>query len=134
MIAAMAQRKLTLSILPEVFAICQLERDAQIPEWASRGRFTSTTRTADELSVVCLASAVPAGIRAQHNWRALKVHGPFDFSEVGVLAALAAPLAEAGISLFSLATYDTDYVLVQERNLEAALRALSGAGHRLAPP
>ena len=129
----MARRKLTLSILPEDFAIFKLERDAPIPEWASRGSFTSITRTADELSIVCPATAVPVGIRAQHNWRALKVHGPFDFSEVGVLAALAAPLAEAEISLFALATYDTDYVLVEERNLEAALRVLIGAGHRLAP-
>jgi hypothetical protein len=127
----MARRLLTISILPEIFAICRLEKDARVPQWAAGGNLTCITRTTDELSVVCPESVVPENVQAQRGWRALKVHGPFDFSETGVLAALAAPLAEAGISIFAVSSYDTDYVLVEERNLEAAARVLATMGHHI---
>ena len=123
-------KSLTLSVLSDTFAICRLAASAPIPAWA-RGDFLSITRTRDELSIVCAQSNVPAGIRCEHDWRALQVVGQLDFALTGILASLAAPLADAGISIFALSTFDTDYVLVKARDLEKAMRVLQGAGHRV---
>jgi uncharacterized protein len=84
-----------------------------------------------ELSLVIPEDFVPPGCPCEHGWRALKVAGPLDFSLTGLLSALAAPLAQAGISLFALSTYDTDYVLVRETDLDAAITVLSQAGYRV---
>lgn len=81
--------------------------------------------------MVCAESAVPAGLRCERAWRALRVEGPLDFALTGVLASLALPLAEAGVSIFAISTFDTDYVLVQEENLERAVNALRLAGHEV---
>jgi hypothetical protein len=102
---AAAHRKLELSLLPGRFAISRLAAGSPIPEWATQGSFFSVTRTGDELSVVTELSFVPVGVQSQAGWRVLKVHGPFVLSEIGVLASLAAPLAEAKISLFAVSTF-----------------------------
>ena len=118
-----------LSLLPETFAICRLAPDAIVPEWATQGRFFSVTRTSDELSVIAENALVPERLRTSVRWRVMKVHGPFDFSEVGVLAAIVAPLATAGVSVFTISTFDTDYLLVQCSQLRHALGALRNAAH-----
>jgi hypothetical protein len=128
---AAATRHLELSLLPERFAISRLAADSPVPDWATRGPFYSLTRTRDELSIVTELSRVPAGIQSQPGWRALKVHGPFVLSEVGVLAALATPLAEAKISLFAISTFDTDYLLVASETLPAAIASLERTGHTI---
>lgn len=124
-------RHLDLSLLPERFAISRLAADSPIPDWATHGPFFSLTRSCDELSIVTELSRVPVGVRSQTDWRLLKVHGPFVLSEVGVLAALATPLAEARISLFAASTFDTDYLLVASETLSAAIAALERAGHTI---
>lgn len=121
---------LTLSLLPTPFAICRLDAGDPIPAWA-RGDFISLTRTRDELAVVCAQANVPDGIMCERDWRALRVVGQLGFALVGVLSALAAPLANAGISIFALSTFDTDYILVKARDLEDAVRILETAGHRI---
>ncbi len=108
--------------------MCRLERGAPWPAWA-RGAFVSVTATDDELSVVCPAAEVPPDVRADRDWRVLKIAGPFAFSTVGVLASLAAPLAQAGISLLTISTYDTDYLLVKSDTLDRAIATLVAAGH-----
>lgn len=123
-------RQLQLAVLPWTLAVCRLGADESTPEWAHAGSFLSTTRTSDELSVVCLEEAVPPGIRCEKGWRCLRVEGPLDFSEVGILASLTAVLAAAGISLFAISTFDTDYLLVKAVDLERAVAALGEAGHR----
>jgi hypothetical protein len=128
---AAATRHLELTLLPERFAISRLAADAPVPEWATQGPFFSVTRTGDELSVVTELSRVPVGVHSQPGWRVLKVHGPFVLSEIGVLASLAAPLAEAKISLFAVSTFDTDYLLVASETLPAAIAALERAGHAI---
>jgi uncharacterized protein len=128
---AAAIRHLELSLLPEHFAISRLAADSPIPAWATQGPFYSVTRTVDELSIVTELSRVPVGIQSQPVWRALKVHGPFVLSEIGVLAALATPLAEARISLFAISTFDTDYLLVTSETLPAAIAKLERAGHTI---
>jgi hypothetical protein len=126
-----ATRRLELTQLPERFAISRLAADAPIPEWAMQGPFFSVTRTGDELSIVTELSRVPAGVPSQTGWCVLKVHGPFVLSEIGVLSALASPLAEAKISLFAISTFDTDYLLVAASTLSAAIAALERAGHTI---
>jgi len=91
--------------------------------------FVSVTRTADELSVVCPGEAVPSSVRAEHGFRVLKIDGPLDFSLTGILAAVAGPLADAGISIFAVSTYDTDYVLVKAKDLNQAVAVLQAGGH-----
>jgi uncharacterized protein len=128
---AAATRRLELTLLAERFAISRLAADAAIPDWATRGSFFSVTRTGDELSVVTEISQVPVGVQSQPGWRVFKVHGPFVLSEIGVLSALAAPLAGAKISLFAVSTFDTDYLLVAAETLSAAIAALGRAGHTI---
>jgi hypothetical protein len=122
---------LTLDLLPGRFAVCRVDPEAPVPAGALAGPFASVTRTADELSIVCPEPQMPAGARCEAGWRCLKVRGPLPFSAVGILASLTAPLAAAGVSLFALSTFDTDYLLVQESDLERALAALRAAGHAI---
>ena len=124
-------RPLELSLLPERFAISRLAAHAAIPTWATGGSFFSVTRTGDELSVVCELARVPVGVPSQPGWRVFKVHGPFVLTEIGVLSALAVPLAEAKLSLFAISTFDTDYLLVASETLSAAIVALERAGHKV---
>jgi hypothetical protein len=95
------------------------------------GTLNSVTRSADETSIVCDATVVPPDVTVESNWRAIKVEGPLDFGLAGVLLSVAQPLANAGVSIFALSTYDTDYVLVKEAALPKAIVALSSAGHRI---
>jgi hypothetical protein len=113
-------------------AVCRLPADAPMPAWIEAGGdFVATTRTPDELSIVCAFDAVPEGIPNEGPWRAFKVQGPLVMTLLGVVAALADPLRDAGISIFAISTYDTDYVLVHEPDVDAASRALQAAGHDL---
>lgn len=118
-----------LSIVPGSFAICRLPVSDPIPQPA--GAFWSATRTADELSVVCEEGHAPFAPRVEAGWACLRVEGTLDFSLTGVLSSIAGPLAQAGISLFAMSTYDTDYVLVRRESLPAAARALRDAGHEV---
>lgn len=88
-------------------------------------------RTAEGLSIVCAEDRVPDGILAEKDWVALKLEGPFPFSMTGVLASFIQPLAGAGIPIFAISTFDTDYVLVKNTDLERARQALNEAGHKM---
>jgi hypothetical protein len=96
-----------------------------------QGEFFSVTRTPAELSAVCDVAVVPTGVKAEGPWLVLAVRGPLDFDVIGVLSALSAPLATAGISIFAVSTYDTDYLLVRDHELDRAVRALREAGHNI---
>ena len=122
---------LTLSVLPETLAVCRLGPDDAVPPWAGAGSFRAVTRTASELSIVCRDASVPAAVTANRGWRAIAVDGTLDFALTGVLASLASPLAAAGVSIFAVSTYDTDYVLVKQDALDRAVAALAAAGHRV---
>ncbi len=122
---------LKLSVLPEPLTICHLDAASPTPTWATSGAFYSITRTPDELSIVCPTAALAPGVIAESEWRAFKIAGPLDFSLVGVLASIAAPLAEAQVSIFSISTYDTDYVLVRAADTERAVDALTSSGHHV---
>jgi len=125
------RKELRLSLLIGRMSVCRLDPTAEIPDWAITGDFFSITRTTDELSVVCPEGAVSDDVRCERGWRLLKLEGTFEFSEVGVLASVTVPLAEAGVGIFAVSTYDTDYVLVKEEQLESAVAALRGRGHEV---
>jgi hypothetical protein len=125
----MQEHRLKLAVTSDRLAVCRLESDASVPAWATAGHFFSITKTAGELSIVCAQESVPSDVRCERGWRSLKVEGPLDFSLTGVMLSLAAPLARAGISLFAISTYDTDYLLVKEGDLDGAVLSLSNSGH-----
>jgi len=124
-------RTLDLTLEAGELAVCRLPPEAVVPDWAMRGAFHAITRTPAELSIVCAAATVPGDVRSEKGWRRLSVAGPIAFDETGVLSSVAAPLAAADIGIFAISTFDTDYVLVPGRKLEAALLALESAGHRV---
>jgi uncharacterized protein len=119
--------------LPGPYAIVRLSPDSPIPAWATKGDFTSITRTTDELSIVCPADNLPADVNSPHRWICLKLEGPFPFSQTGVLLSFIEPLSTIGIPIFAISTYDTDYVLIQEDYAGASFQALDAAGHELWP-
>ena len=127
----MSAQSLELVIAPERVAVARLDPGAGPPDWARGSGFRSLTWTADELSVVCDQTRVPGGVRAERGFRRLTVAGPLEFSVVGVLAALTAPLAEVGVSVFTISTFDTDHLLVREAALARVREALEAAGHRV---
>jgi len=120
-----------LTVEPWVLAVSRLPPDAPVPDWARRGPFHTVTRTPAELSIVCAATNVPDDVRSEKDWRCFSVAGPIPFEETGVLLSIAAPLAKAGIGIFAVSTFDTDYVLVPGARLADAMRALEAAGHRV---
>jgi hypothetical protein len=122
-------RGLAIWTLKDRLAVCRLPLGDPVPEWAFSGSFCSVTRTQDELSVVCAEGIVPEGMLCERSWRCLRVQGPIAFSEVGVLSSLVTPLAEAGISMFVVSTYDTDYVLVKQDALSSTQDVLVSHGH-----
>jgi hypothetical protein len=125
----MADLHLSLSVLKDTYAVCRLAPDAPFPDWANYGQFFSITRTPTELSIVCPQHLVGEHITCEKEWRCLQIAGPLNFTLVGILSALLAPLAEAGISIFAVSTFETDYVFVKTRDLEMAIATLSRAGH-----
>ncbi len=125
---------LSFAVLPGAFSVVRLGvHETVAPLWAMpNDQFWSITRTGDEMSVICPTPQIPTGHRAEHGWALFKLLGPFAFDTIGVLASCAQPLAAAGVSIFALSTFDTDYILVKQAQLALAVSALTQAGHRQA--
>jgi hypothetical protein len=121
---------LPLEVLPDTLAVCRLPADAAVPAWASaHAEFVTVSRTREELSITTVQKSVPPEAQCEREYRALRVRGPLPLNLIGILAAIADPLAQAGLSIFAISTFDTDYVLVKGRDLEAAVAVLERAGH-----
>jgi len=121
---------LTLLVEKECVSVCRMDASEPVPEWALEGGFYSVTRTSEELSIVCSDDGrIPTGVRCEREWRLLRVAGTQAFTLTGVLSSVLEPLAKAGISIFAISTFDTDYVMVKSEQLEAATKALRVAGH-----
>jgi hypothetical protein len=123
--------RLKLSLLPDVLAVCRLEPGQELPAWATGGDFSSVSRIREELSVICTSSSVPDNVRASRGWRTIKIEGPLDLDLVGILVSVAVPLAHAGIGILPVGTFDTDYILVRDRQLGEALKALRATGFNI---
>jgi uncharacterized protein len=126
-------RRLKFRSLPDAYAIVRLAPNIPVPDWAAKGDFTSITRTAEELSIVCPANNLPPHMHSSRPWVCLKLEGPFSFSETGVLLSFLEPLWSTGVPIFAISTYDTDYVLIKEEFAGMAVNALRHAGHELRP-
>jgi uncharacterized protein len=122
--------QLHLRVLPGLLAIVRLPPECSIPDWALSAPFSSVTRTAGELSIVCAEELVPVDREGEGGWRAIMLVGPFEFTMTGVLAAVADPLARAGVPIFAVSTFDTDYILVKQSSLDRAQAVLEAGGHR----
>jgi len=117
--------------MPGPYAIVKLAADAPVPDWATKGEFTSISRSADELSIVCPADNLPADVHSQHHWICFKLEGPFAFSLTGILLSFIEPLSKSGVPIFAISTFETDYVLVQEEFAGVTQQVLRDAGHEL---
>ncbi len=122
---------LTMQLLKEKFSVCRLDSNEKIPSWIGDNGFVSITRTLDELSIVCLEENVPKEITQEKDWRILQVKGPLDFSLVGILSAISTLLANNKISIFAISTYDTDYILVKDTEINNAISILSTSGYQV---
>lgn len=137
---------MTLTVEPGAYSVCRVPPDfpeSRLSSIIAASRFSSVTRTRNELSVVCesgfpeavsfamadIPGAVSRGeCRVESGWSLLSVEGPLDFGLTGVLASVCAPLAEAGVSVFTVSTYDTDWIMVKKDRLDRAIEALRAAG------
>ncbi len=118
-----------MTVLAGRWAVCRLAPHEPLPGWASApAPLAAVVRTSRELSIVAPEELVPDGIQAERGFVVLEAAGPIPFATTGVIASIAGPLADAGISLVPLGTYDTDYVLVKGADLDRAMRALVAAG------
>lgn len=120
---------LVIQLIPGEFAIARLTATSGIPDWVRSDTFSATTRTAEELSILCPAAQVPSEVKHERGWRLLKLRGPFNFTETGILSSVLDPLAFSRISILAHSTFDTDYVLVKDAQLEDAIRTLRNAEH-----
>jgi uncharacterized protein len=118
-----------LYLLKDKFAICRLDNTAPIPDWLKESTFCSISRTFDELSFVCSQESIPESIKCNKDWLCLQVEGPLPFDKTGILASLTAPLAKANVPIFVFSTFDTDYIMVKDEDLERAKATLKAEGH-----
>lgn len=125
----MPAHQLNYSVLAGRFAVCRMAPDVAVPEWAIVSKFFSITRSMAELSVVCEEKYVPTGIQTEGGWACIQLHGPFPFQMTGVLAGVLNPLAEIGIGIFAVSTFDSDYILIKAGQVLAADDAMRAAGH-----
>jgi uncharacterized protein len=131
---ALDRPQLTLLLFDGCLAVCRLPANSPVPPWASKGPISSITRSDKELSIICGEPAVPAGVRCERGWRVMKVENPLHFAQTGILVSLADPLAEAGVSIFTISTFDSQYLMVKEASIELALKILVNVGHEIQVP
>ena len=117
----------TLHLLQETLAVCSLPPDT-IPRIPAAD-FWAIVRTPDELSLVVPEAEIVPGAIVELGWRGLYVEGPLPFEAIGILAGLTTVLAAAGVSIFSISTYRTDYLLLCQHDLEKACGTLVKAGY-----
>lgn len=120
---------LGIRVMSDRLAIARLDPVAPLPDWTAGGPLLAAVRTAEELTLVASDHLVPVSVACERNWVALQLIGPFELSETGILAAMTAPLADAGVPIFAISTYETDYLLIRERDLPRARQVLEGVGH-----
>jgi hypothetical protein len=108
--------EMKLMLFKETFGVCRFELSQTLPHWALENKETllSITYTDEELSIVCPLSSIPEIIECEKPWNSIKIINPLDFGLTGILSSLSVPLAENGISIFAISTYDTDCILIKE--------------------
>ncbi|MEN8249881.1 MAG: ACT domain-containing protein [Bacteroidota bacterium] len=122
--------KLNLFLLPETYGIYQVSKDNSIPNWIDKNYFNSITHTDEEISIVCKQTKDAIGYQSKfENWRLLKVEGPLDFSQTGVISNISEILNYQNVSVFIISTFNTDYIFIQKEQLEEAVKAFDHHGY-----
>ncbi|MGH2569251.1 MAG: ACT domain-containing protein [Bacteroidota bacterium] len=122
-------KKLSLQLMNETFAVNKLAQFAELPSIFAKGEMCFMMRTDEEFTIVCPDFMSPNNVQQETGWKCIKVNGTMNLKEVGVLASLTQPLAEAGIPILAIGTFNTDYIFVLEENIVNAVQALQQAGH-----
>lgn len=123
--------KLKIKLLQGTYAVCQIEDTENFLSYFDEKDFFSVTKTEDEISVVMLQDKISSDVKAEKDWRILKVEGTLDFSLIGILAKISDILAKNQISIFVISTFNTDYILVKEEKVEKAILVLSEDGYEI---
>jgi len=123
---------LLIKAINDLYGICRLDTNQPVPGWANNSRFYSITRTFEELSIVCSQESIPDDVICEKDWRMLKVEGPLDFSQIGILSSISTVLAQSRISIFAISTFDTDYILLKNKDFDNAIKALRNNGYEIA--
>ena len=119
-----------LTVLEKKYSIYNFKQGSVLPEWVYSSEFCSVTSTNDELSVVTVQNDhISDWIAVSKDWRIFRIEGPLDFSLIGVIADISAILKEAKISVFIISSYDTDYILVKEKDLNTSIASLENKGY-----
>lgn len=127
----MSEKILTMRLLRGKYGVCRLDKTDLVPQWVQNSDFFSITRTLDELSIICTEESIPNYTKCEKDWRILKIEGPLDFSLIGILASISTILAQKGISIFAISTFDTDYILVKSKKIDSAIVALVNEGYEI---
>jgi hypothetical protein len=125
----MEENKVVLNLIEGTFGVCKLREIDEVPEWAKNDKFVSVTRTNEELSIVCSEEDIPQDITAELHWKILKIEGILDFSLIGIIAKISSILTEKGISIFVISTFNTDYILIKDENINKSICALEEEGY-----
>lgn len=123
----------TLHRYPEKMVVASLPAGSEVPAWAESASLFSISATATETTIVCAGRSMPKKVRHEGPFTAFAVLGPLDFAQTGVLHALLAPLAEAEISVFTISTFPTDWLLVPAERADAAAEEWRRRGHTVLP-
>lgn len=123
--------QITLEQAKGEYAVCRLAPDAAIPAWADGSSFVTISRSAHELSIVCLAERVPENTQQEGGWTCLRFVGPFAFGATGIVLSVVRPLSEGGLGVFVVSTFDGDHLLLKTGDMPKALALLGHAGHVL---
>jgi hypothetical protein len=127
-------KSLKFSIIEGHFTIHRLKPGSAIPKGVTASPFYSISGSAEELTIVAPDVVWMESEKADPDWSCLKVNGPLDFDEIGILSGITTALAKAEISVFAVSTFDTDYILVKHEKLQQAKEVLSAEGHKFARP
>ena len=122
---------MTITVLENTYSIYQFDINSELPEWIYKSEFYSVTRTNEEISVVTIQTNISENIRCSRDWRILKVAGPLALSLTGIIARISDVLKEKDIPIFTISTYNTDYILLGEKDLSAGVKALQDNGYNI---
>jgi hypothetical protein len=130
----MTVKTLTLTIMDGMFTIHRLPPNANIPKQVLTCPVYSITHSKEELSIIVPERVDVPSEKSESGWVILRINGPLDLGLVGVMAGISGTLAKAGVSLFAISTFDTDYILIKEENVKKAREALTAKGYKVVKP
>ena len=121
-----------LIVLKKKYSIYRFANESHLPDWIYLSDFYSITKTKDELSVVTLQDITDSeNTISSKDWRIIKIAGPLDLSLIGIIAEISTILKNKSIPIFTVSTFDTDYILVKQKDLEVGIKALTEKGHNV---